>query len=84
MPAGPRVGEHRCRPSAGPARNVDFNTVLGTVCAEFAACRFDGNRVFDHTITAVEVSIVDFFHPSMEGLRNLAETTWNGGYWADV
>ena len=66
------------------ARNVDFNTVLGTVCAEFAACRFDGNRVFDHTITAVEVSIVDFFHPSMDGQRNLAETTWNGGYWADV
>ena len=66
------------------ARNIDFNTVLGTVCAEFAACRFDGNRVFDHQITAVEVGIIDFFHPSMEGQRNLAETTWRGGFWPDV
>ena len=66
------------------ARNVDFNTVLRTVCAEFSQCRFDGNRVFDHRLTAVEVGIVDFFHPSIEGLRALAETTWAGGYWPDA
>lgn len=66
------------------ARNIDFNTVLRTVCAELTRCRFDGNRVFEHRITPVEVSIVDFFHPSIEGQRQLAETSWKGGYWPDV
>jgi lysophospholipase L1-like esterase len=63
------------------ARNVELNAVLGRVCAEFTECRFDGNRVFDHRVTAAEVSIVDFFHPSIEGLRNLAQLTWETGYW---
>ena len=63
------------------ARTIELNAVLRTVCAESPQCRFDGNVVFDHRLTAAEVSIVDWFHPSIDGQRNLAEITWRGGYW---
>jgi len=65
------------------ARNVDYNAALGRVCSEFPKCRFDGNRVFDR-FDAANVSIVDWFHPSMDGLRELAEITWRSGNWADA
>ncbi len=65
------------------ARNLAFNEILARVCAEEPRCRFDGNAVFDYAFTREEVAI-DFFHPSHEGHRTLAELTWRYGYWPDV
>jgi hypothetical protein len=43
-------------------------------------CLFDGNAVFDYPFARKDVSRLDFFHPSREGQRVLAEITWQAGY----
>jgi lysophospholipase L1-like esterase len=61
-------------------RNVDYNTVLEEVCAQYARCRFDGNAVYDVTFTKSDVA-GDYFHPSIAGQAKLAAVTWAAGYW---
>ena len=57
-------------------RNIDFNTVLATVCAATANCRFDNNAVFNTTFVTTDVSTRDYFHPSLAGQAKLAVTAW--------
>lgn len=57
-------------------RNIAFNTELAEVCALYIHCRFDGRAVFEDPFTAEDVSRRDYFHPSLEGQRGLAEVTW--------
>ncbi len=61
-------------------RNVDYNTQLAEVCAQYATCRFDGNAVYDVAFTKSDVS-GDYFHPSIAGQAKLAAVTWAAGYW---
>ena len=61
-------------------RVVDYNAALAAECATYAACRFDGNALFDHAWTAAELSPVDNFHPSVAGQEMLAEVLWGAGY----
>lgn len=63
-------------------RVIDYNTVLADVCALYVQCRFDGNAVFDYPFQPRHVSTRDYFHPSLEGQRVLAEVTWNAGPFA--
>jgi lysophospholipase L1-like esterase len=58
-----------------------YNAVLERACDEHEACLYDESAVFDHPFTAADVSRIDFFHPSEEGQRKLAEITWRAGYW---
>ena len=61
-------------------RNVDYNTQLAEVCAQFASrCRFDGNAVFNTVFTIGDVS-GDYFHPSVAGQAKLAAVTWSAGF----
>ncbi len=62
-------------------RNVEFNEVLRKVCERYARCKFDGNAVFNYPFTAEHVSTLDFFHPSRQGQKALAEISWRNGYW---
>lgn len=62
-------------------RNIDLNAVLSNVCAEYTTCRYDGGAVFNYQFTKQDVSTLDYFHPSKTGQANLAEVTWNAGYW---
>jgi lysophospholipase L1-like esterase len=57
-------------------RNIAFNTELAEVCALYIHCRFDEGAVFEEPFTAEDVSRRDYFHPSLEGQRGLAEATW--------
>ena len=57
-------------------RNIDFNTQLQQVCAQFVQCRFDNNAVFTQVFTPADVSTRDFFHPSLSGQAALAAVTW--------
>lgn len=61
-------------------RIVAYNRVLEDGCAAYARCLFDGNAVFDYRFARKDVSRHDFFHPSREGQRVLAEVTWRAGY----
>jgi len=62
-------------------REVDYNTALATVCAQYTRCRFDGNAVFNITYVASDVSTRDYFHPSLAGQKKLAAVSWAAGYW---
>jgi lysophospholipase L1-like esterase len=58
-------------------RNIDYNTVLGQVCATYTNCRFDANAVFNTAFTRSDVTTRDYFHPSVNGQAKLAAITWN-------
>jgi lysophospholipase L1-like esterase len=60
-------------------RIIDYNKVLATVCLQYVRCRFDGNVVFDYPFEPRHVSTRDYFHPSLEGQRALADVTWDAG-----
>lgn len=62
-------------------REIDYNTVLAQVCVVYARCRFDGNAVFNYAFPASDVSTRDYFHPSIEGQRDLAAVSWPAAYW---
>ncbi len=55
--------------------NAD-NAVLGSVCAKYPTCRFDGGAVFNVAFTGAQVSTLDYFHPSVSGQAVLAEAAW--------
>lgn len=64
------------------ARERAFNAALARVCARFAQCRWDSYATFGVAFDAVDVSPVDYFHPSLRGQSRLAATSWQAGYWA--
>lgn len=57
-------------------RNIDFNTQLQQVCAQFSQCHFDNNAVFNTTFVTTDVSTLDYFHPSLAGQAKLASVAW--------
>jgi lysophospholipase L1-like esterase len=57
------------------------NAVLQDVCARFRHCRFDANAVYRSVFGAADVSVVDYFHPSLAGQQKLAAVTWAAGFW---
>jgi hypothetical protein len=61
-------------------REIDFNTQLAQVCAQYVHCRFDGNTVFNTAFTASDVSTRDYFHPSLAGQTKLASVSWSAGF----
>jgi lysophospholipase L1-like esterase len=62
-------------------RNIAFNDVLEQECAQYAACRFDGDAVFDFRFERSDISRLDFFHPSLAGQARLAQVTWAASWW---
>jgi lysophospholipase L1-like esterase len=58
-------------------RNIDYNTVLGQVCATYTRCRWDANAVFNTPFTRSDVTTRDYFHPSVNGQAKLAGVTWS-------
>jgi len=65
-------------------RNIDFNTVLATVCAQYTQCKYDNNATFNYHFARSDVSGVDYFHPSMNGQKNIAQNSWGLGYWPTI
>jgi len=61
-------------------REIDFNTQLAQVCAQYVHCRFDGNAVFNTAFTGSDVSTRDYFHPSIAGQTKLASVSWSAGF----
>ncbi|HEV2005504.1 MAG TPA: SGNH/GDSL hydrolase family protein [Candidatus Limnocylindrales bacterium] len=62
-------------------RELDFNGVLQSVCAQYARCRYDGGAVFGTPFVASDITARDYFHPSTAGQAKLAAVTWAAGYW---
>ncbi|MFD9973516.1 SGNH/GDSL hydrolase family protein [Streptomyces sp. NPDC059017] len=57
-------------------RVVAYNRVLRDVCAKDLRCRYDGDAVFDYRFTGEQLSPWDWFHPSRNGQRRLAEIAY--------
>lgn len=62
-------------------REIDFNSVLSTVCGAYAQCRFDNGAVFGTAFKTSDISTRDYFHPSLAGQKKLAAVSWSAGYW---
>jgi lysophospholipase L1-like esterase len=60
-------------------RNIDFNTQLQQVCAQYIHCRFDNNAAFNLVFASGDVSTIDYFHPNTSGQTKAAATAWNAG-----
>ncbi|WP_343897346.1 GDSL-type esterase/lipase family protein, partial [Microbacterium thalassium] len=54
----------------------DYNAALAAACTATVNCTFDGYEVADYVFSSKDVSTSDYFHPSVEGQRVLAEITW--------
>jgi lysophospholipase L1-like esterase len=61
-------------------RNMDLNTVLHDVCAQYVHCRFDNYLGFNTVFTTSDVSTIDYFHPSLTGQANIAAAAWPNGW----
>lgn len=61
-------------------RNIDFNTQLAEVCAQYVHCRYDNNLGFDTPFTASDVSTLDYFHPSIQGQTLSAAVSWTATF----
>ncbi len=58
-------------------RNMDFNNVLNSVCADYVHCEFDGYLAFNTAFTPAHVSTIDYFHPSIAGQALIAQVAWD-------
>lgn len=69
------------RRAAFRQREIDYNTALAQVCAEYSQCTFDGNVGFNTTFQKEHVSTNDYFHPSLAGQALIASTGWRAIGW---
>ncbi len=61
-------------------RNIDFNTQLQQICAQYIHCRYDNNAVFNTAFAPADVSTVDYFHPSVAGQALGASASWGATF----
>jgi lysophospholipase L1-like esterase len=56
-----------------------LNARLATVCRRHPGCAYDGGAAFRIRWRAVDISTVDYFHPSVAGQRTIASALWATG-----
>ncbi len=64
------------------ARQVAFNQILAEGCHQYGGrCRWDGGATYNYKFSASQVSVLDFFHPDLDGQAALARVTWAASWW---
>ena len=64
---------------------VAFNQILAEGCHQYGAnCRWDGGATYNYTFRASQVSVLDFFHPDLDGQAALARVTWAASWWPTI
>jgi lysophospholipase L1-like esterase len=64
------------------AREAAFNQILRDICHQYGAnCRWDGGATYNTKFSASQVSVLDFFHPDLDGQAALASVTWAASWW---
>jgi lysophospholipase L1-like esterase len=64
------------------ARETAFNAILRDTCQQYGdRCRWDGGATYNYKFSASQVSILDFFHPDLDGQAALARVTWAASWW---
>ena len=74
------AAEDRRRRTRVRDRVSAYNEVMAALCSRHDQCRWDGNAVFEHRFGLEAVSPRDYWHPSVEGQRRLAEVSWKAGF----
>jgi hypothetical protein len=65
------------------AREVAFNQILAEGCHQYGAnCRWDGGGTYNYKFSASQSSVLDFFHPDLDGQAALASVTWAASWWS--
>lgn len=64
------------RRAAVASQVVLLNSVLQSVCSQYTNCRYDGNAVYNYVFQSADVTTRDYFHPSITGQKNLANTAY--------
>jgi lysophospholipase L1-like esterase len=83
---------HICQSMLGATRTVedrqnvmdrekDFNQALAETCGRYANCRWDDGATYNYRFSPSQVSVLDFFHPSLSGQAALAGVTWSKSWW---
>jgi lysophospholipase L1-like esterase len=60
-------------------RNVEFNTALKEICAEYIHCHYDGGAAYALNFASSDVSTLDYFHPNTNGQAKAAATAFSAG-----
>ncbi len=80
--AGSEAEDARDRRDRVRRRVSDYNAAMDRSCRRHPRCRTDGGAVFAYDFSLGMVSELDYWHPSEEGQRTLAEVTWRAaGLW---
>lgn len=58
------------------ARIRDYDTALAGACTALPRCVYDGGALHRYTPSLQQLSALDRFHPSIRGLRELADLEW--------
>jgi lysophospholipase L1-like esterase len=67
------------------ARQIAFNRILAEGCHQYGAnCRWDGGATYNFKFSASQVSVLDFFHPDLDGQAALARVTWAASWWPTI
>jgi lysophospholipase L1-like esterase len=62
---------------ADVSKRVDaYNGELKDLCAQAQRCVYDDGQIAAQTFTIEDVSTLDYFHPSVEGQKLLADAAW--------
>jgi lysophospholipase L1-like esterase len=64
------------RRTAVRERIQDYNAALEATCGAIERCIWDGGALQAYQPTIAQLSPLDYFHPSVAGLRELAATEW--------
>src|SRR5215213_172363 len=60
-------------------RNIDFNTQISQLCAQYIHCHYDGGAAYNLPFTLSDLSTLDYFHPNTNGQTKAAATAWTSG-----
>lgn len=69
------------RRAAVQQRVDEYNQALALACASVAKCRYDGGAVANYAFSKADISMRDYFHPSLSGQATLAAVTWARTQW---
>ncbi len=58
-------------------RVTEYNQIIARECTAARRCVYDGGALNRHTFRTSEISGIDFFHPSKDGQRAIAEIAWS-------
>jgi lysophospholipase L1-like esterase len=64
------------RRAAVRQRIDDYDRTLESACAAIRTCVYDGGALHDYQPTVAQLSPLDYFHPSVAGLREIAALEW--------